>query len=43
MARFIISKWIPRFIEEADTLGLDGKSLIDDFFINNPKNCFTFK
>jgi len=40
---YIISKWVPRFIEEADSAGLDGQSLVDDFFINNPKNCFSFK
>ncbi|GHT91432.1 phosphotriesterase [Spirochaetia bacterium] len=40
---FILSKWIPRFIEEAHDAGFDGKSLVDDFFINNPKKCFSFK
>ncbi|MFV9568406.1 MULTISPECIES: phosphotriesterase family protein [Thermoanaerobacter] len=40
---FIIKKWIPRFIEEADQAGLDGESLIKDFFINNPRRCFAFK
>jgi phosphotriesterase-related protein len=40
---YIIKKWIPRFIEEADTAGYSGKKLVEDFFINNPKRCFTFK
>ncbi|MEW4411591.1 hypothetical protein [Clostridium sp. AN503] len=40
---YIITKWIPRFIEEADEAGLNGKALIEDFFINNPARCFTFK
>lgn len=40
---YIIQKWCPRFIEEADREGLDGKGLIEDFFINNPRECFTFK
>jgi 5-phospho-D-xylono-1,4-lactonase len=40
---FIIEKWIPRFIDEADKAGFSGKQLVEDFFINNPKKCFTFK
>ncbi|MDR1899421.1 MAG: hypothetical protein LBQ55_05380 [Treponema sp.] len=40
---YIIAKWIPRFIEEADTAGFDGKALVEDFFVNNPRMCFTFK
>jgi phosphotriesterase-related protein len=40
---YIIAKWIPRFIEEADAAGFDGKELVEDFFVNNPKACFTFK
>ena len=40
---FIIKKWIPRFIIEADNAGLDGTGLIKKFFVENPKNCFTFK
>lgn len=40
---FIIKKWIPRFMEEANTEGYDGKKLIDKFFITNPRNCFEFK
>ena len=39
---YIIKKWVPRFIEEADRAGLDGESLIKDFFINNPMRCFAF-
>ncbi len=40
--RFIIETWIPRFIEQADEAGLDGRALIEDFFVNNPRECFTF-
>ena len=40
---FIIESWIPRFIEEADEAGLNGKALVEDFFINNLRVCFTFK
>ncbi len=40
---FIIKKWIPRFIEEANSQGLDGKELVNKFFITNPSNCFEFK
>lgn len=40
---FIIQKWCPRFIEEADKAGFDGEQLIEDFFVNNPRECMTFK
>jgi predicted metal-dependent phosphotriesterase family hydrolase len=40
---YIIGKWVPRLIEEADAAGYDGKQLIEDFFIHNPRECFTFK
>ncbi|HHY43117.1 MAG TPA: phosphotriesterase [Thermoanaerobacterales bacterium] len=40
---YIIKKWVPRFIDEADKAGLDGESLIKDFFINNPMRCFAFQ
>jgi len=40
---FIIKKWIPRFIDQAEAEGFDGKKLIEDFFINNPMRCFSFK
>ena len=40
---FIIKKWVPRFVDEAERAGLDGESLIKDFFINNPMRCFAFK
>ncbi|MBM7600008.1 phosphotriesterase-related protein [Virgibacillus halotolerans] len=39
----ILGKWIPRFIEEADQQGFDGKQLIEKFFVQNPARCFTFK
>ncbi|AEE92143.1 Aryldialkylphosphatase [Tepidanaerobacter acetatoxydans Re1] len=40
---FIIKKWTPRFIDQAEDAGLDGEKLIEDFFINNPMRCFAFK
>jgi 5-phospho-D-xylono-1,4-lactonase len=40
---YIISKWIPRFIDEADRAGFDGEKLINLFFVENPSRCFTFK
>ncbi len=40
---FIIKKWIPRFIFEANKEGLDGEKLVEKFFISNPANCFAFK
>src|SRR5699024_8683776 len=39
----IISKWVPRFIDEANLKGYDGEMLIKKFFIDNPARCFTFK
>lgn len=40
---YIKKKWIPRFIEEANLVDLDGKELIKKFFVLNPQNCFSFK
>lgn len=40
---YIITKWIPRFIEEANQMGFCGEELIEDFFIHNPAKCFSFK
>ena len=40
---YIIKKWIPIFIEEANAKGLDGRTLIMKFFIENPMKNFTFK
>ncbi|MCP8617336.1 phosphotriesterase family protein [Salirhabdus salicampi] len=40
---YIISKWVPRFIDEANSRGFDGEQLIEKFFVKNPANCFTFK
>lgn len=39
----ILGKWVPRFIEEANRKGFEGEKLVDKFFIQNPKRCFTFK
>lgn len=40
---YIITTWIPRLIEEAEEAGIDGKQLVEDIFINNPRACFSFK
>ncbi|PLR75952.1 phosphotriesterase-related protein [Bacillus sp. V3-13] len=40
---FIIAKWVPRFIEDANRQGYDGQKLIEKFFIKNPARCFSFK
>lgn len=40
---YIIAKWIPRFIDEANQRGFDGEKLIHKFFVENPARCFTFK
>lgn len=38
---YIIEHWIPRFIEEAEAAGFDGKQLVKEFFINNPRRYLT--
>lgn len=40
---YIKETWVPRLVEEAEEQGLDGKRLTQDIFVNNPKECFTFK
>ncbi|MDN4075934.1 phosphotriesterase family protein [Fictibacillus terranigra] len=40
---FIIAKWVPRFIDDANRQGFDGEALVHKFFIDNPARCFTFK
>ncbi|MBS4219184.1 phosphotriesterase [Bacillus sp. FJAT-49711] len=40
---YIIAKWIPRFIDEANKAGFDGEKLVQLFFVENPKHCFMFK
>lgn len=40
---YIIAKWVPRFVDEADRAGFDGRKLIHKFFVANPANCFAFK
>lgn len=40
---FILKSWRPRLIEESNQQGIDGEALVKDIFINNPKNCFSFK
>ena len=39
---FILEKWVPRFIEEADEAGFDGKALIKLFLVDNPQRAFAF-
>ncbi|NWL86642.1 phosphotriesterase-related protein [Paenibacillus sp. 79R4] len=40
---YIISKWVPRFEDEANRSGYDGRKLVEKFFVTNPANCFSFK
>lgn len=40
---YIIAKWVPRFIDDANRQGFDGEELVRKFFIENPARCFTFK
>ncbi|WP_163856496.1 phosphotriesterase family protein [Paenibacillus elgii] len=40
---YIIAKWVPRFIDEANKAGYDGDKLVEKFFVTNPANCFAFK
>ncbi|WP_194543089.1 phosphotriesterase [Paenibacillus sp. FSL W7-1279] len=40
---YIISKWVPRFVDEANRNGFDGPKLVKKFFVSNPANCFSFK
>ncbi|WP_028552132.1 phosphotriesterase family protein [Paenibacillus sp. UNC451MF] len=40
---YIISKWVPRFVDEANRSGFDGQKLVEKFFVSNPANCFSFK
>ncbi|SHE09996.1 Phosphotriesterase homology protein [Chlamydia abortus] len=40
---YIIAKWVPRFIDEANRAGFDGHQLIEKFFVTNPANCIAFK
>lgn len=39
----ILGNWVPRFKDEAGAKGYDTEKLIQKFFIDNPKRCFTFK
>ncbi|MBS2770408.1 MULTISPECIES: phosphotriesterase family protein [Anoxybacillaceae] len=40
---YIIAKWVPRFIDEANKAGFDGEKLVYLFFVENPAKCFAFK
>jgi phosphotriesterase-related protein len=40
---YILASWVPRFIEQADDAGFDGKALVDTFFVKNPQRAFAFR
>lgn len=40
---YIKKSWVPRLQEEAESAGINGEQLIQDIFVNNPRECFTFK
>lgn len=40
---YIIAKWVPRLVDEAERRDLDGERLVRKFFIDNPARCFAFK
>lgn len=40
---YILGKWVPRFIEEAEAAGFNGQELVDDFFRNNPRRYLTIE
>lgn len=40
---YIITTWVPRLVQQANDEGIDGMKLAEDIFINNPRECFTFK
>lgn len=37
---WILAKWVPRFIEEAGAAGFDGRRLVEQFLVQNPRRCF---
>lgn len=40
---YIRETWIKRLEEQAEDAGLNGKGLVEDIFINNPRKCFSFR
>nr|MBC7245715.1 phosphotriesterase [Chloroflexota bacterium] len=40
---WMLRKWVPRFIEEAIEAGFDGKRLVEQFLIGNPRRYLSFK
>ncbi len=40
---YILASWVPRFIEQADDAGFDGKALVETFFVKNPQRAFAFR
>lgn len=40
---YILERWAPRFVAEADAAGFDGRRLVDLFFVANPRRCFSWK
>lgn len=39
---YILESWVPRFIEQADDAGFNGKDLIETFMVKNPQRAFVF-
>ncbi len=39
---YILSSWVPRFIDEAGEAGFDGPALIQQFLVDNPPRAFAF-
>jgi phosphotriesterase-related protein len=39
---YILSRWVPRFVEEAGEAGFDGHALVDKFFVANPARAFAW-
>ncbi|KAA8998441.1 phosphotriesterase [Affinibrenneria salicis] len=40
--KFILTDWRPRFLDEARAAGMDGETLLQKFFIDNPARYFSF-
>ena len=40
---YIKQEWTKRLIGEAEEAGINGTQLVEDIFVNNPRECFTFK
>jgi predicted metal-dependent phosphotriesterase family hydrolase len=40
---YILESWLPRFVDEADEAGFNGRALIKTFMVDNPQRAFAFK